>query len=92
MGYVYDGTLAPKYWIQYPDDTVLVTSLESDNQYFCNPIVKWSSWAGLIVKISKCHVFGMKKVKTDIIQYKPYITINKVTIPTVKISKNFTDL
>ena len=34
----------------------------------------------------------MKKVKTDIIQYDPYITINKVPIPPVKTSKNSTYL
>ena len=32
IGYVYDGTLAPKHWMQFADDTALVTSLESDNQ------------------------------------------------------------
>ena len=39
MGYVYDGPLAPKHWIQFADDTALVTSLESDNQYLCNAFV-----------------------------------------------------
>ena len=78
--------------MQFADDTALVTSLESDNQYFCNAFVKWSTWAGLIIKFGKCHVFGMKKVKTDIIQYKPYITINKTPIPTVEILENFTYL
>ena len=34
----------------------------------------------------------MKKVKTDIMQYEPYITISKVPIPPVKISMNFTYL
>ena len=67
MGYVYDGTIAPKYWMHFADDTALVTPLESDNQYLCNAkFVKWSTWAGLIIKVSKRHVFGMKKVKTDI--------------------------
>ena len=79
IGYVYDSTLAPKHQMQFADDTALLMSLESDNQYLCNAFVKWSTWAGLIIKVSKCHVFGMKKVKTDIIQYKPYITINKNT-------------
>ena len=64
MGYVYDSTLAPKHWMQFADYTALVTSLESDSQYLCNAFVKWSTWAGLIIKVSKCHVFGMKKVKT----------------------------
>ena len=92
MGYVYDGTLAPKHCMQFADDTALVTSLESDNQYLCNAFVNCSTWAGLMIKVSKYHVFGMKKVKTDIIQYKPYITINKIPIPAVEISENFTCL
>ena len=86
MGYVYGGALSPKHFMQFADDTALVTSPESDNQYLCNASVKWSSWEGLILKVNKCHVFDMKKVKIDIIQYAPYITINKVPIPTVKIS------
>ena len=37
MGYVYNGTLTPKHWMQFADDTALVTSLESDNQSsLCN--------------------------------------------------------
>ena len=78
--------------MQFADDTALVTSLESDNQYLCNAFVKWSTWAGLIFKVSKCHVLGMKKVKADMIQYKPCITINKIPIPTVEILENFTYL
>ena len=31
----------------------------------------------------------MKKVKTDIIHYKPYITINKIPIPAIEILENF---
>ena len=89
MGYVYDGKLAHTHWMQFAGDIALVTSLEQDNQYLCNAFVKWSTWAGLIIKVSKCHVFGMKKVKIDIIQYKPCITINKTPIPVVEISENF---
>ena len=92
MGYVYDYALAPKHWMQFADDTALVTALESDNQYLCNAFVKWSTWAGLVIKVSKCHVFGMKKVKTDITQCKPYITISKVPIPPVELNENFTYL
>ena len=89
MGYVYDGTLASKQCMQFADDKALVTSFESNNQCLCNAFVKWSTWAGLISKVSKCHVFGMKKVKIDIIQYKPCTTINKIPIPVVEISENF---
>ena len=91
-GYVYDYALAPKHWMQFADDTALVTALEPHNQYLCNAFAKWSTWAGLVIKVSKCHVFGMKKIKTDITQYKPFITISKVPIPPVELNENFTYL
>ena len=34
----------------------------------------------------------MKKVKTNITQYKPYITISKVSIPPIELNENFTYL
>ena len=34
----------------------------------------------------------MKKVKTNIAQYKPYITISKVSIPPIELNENFTYL
>ena len=74
--------------MQFADNTAFGTSLESDNQYLFNAFVKWITWAGITIKISKCHVFGMKKAKTDIIQCKPYNTINKKSILAVEISEN----
>ena len=47
-----------------------MTALESDNQLLCNSFLKWSSWAGLIVRVDKCRVFGMKKSKAESIQYQ----------------------
>jgi hypothetical protein len=92
MGYVYDGCIAPKHWMQFADDTALVTALETDNQYLCNAFTKWASWAGLIIRVDKCHVFGMKKNKTDIVQYKPYVKIKNDRIPPVEEGESFTYL
>ena len=78
--------------MQFADDTALVTSLESGNQYLCNAFVKWSPWAGLMIKVSKCHVFGMKKVKTDIISINHILQSTKTPIPAVEISENFSYL
>ena len=92
IGYVYEGCLSPKHWLQFADDTALVTALENDNQYLCNAFVKWSTWADLIIRVDKRHVFWMKKVKTDVIHYQPYITIKKDRIPPTKESESFTYL
>ena len=31
MGYVYDGGIQPKHWMQFAYDTAIVTALDSDN-------------------------------------------------------------
>ena len=51
MGYVYNGGVQLKHWMQFADDTDIVTALDSDNQLLCNSSLKWSSWAGLIVRV-----------------------------------------
>ena len=71
MGYVYDGGVHPQHWMQFADDTAIWPFLEKDNQLLCNGFLKWSSWAGLIIRVDKCslkNVFGMKKTKTESVQ------------------------
>ena len=68
MGNDYDGGVQPKHWMQIADYTAIVTARESDNQLLYG-FLKWSCWAGLIVRVDKCSVFGMKKSKTESVQY-----------------------
>ena len=90
MGYFYQNCLRPKHWFQFADDTTIVTALESDNQHLCNVFLKWTSWADLTIKVSKCHTFGIRKNKTASEQFQPYITIPKQRIPPVEQDKSFT--
>ena len=92
MGYVYDGGVQPKHWMQFADDAAIATALESDNQLLCNNFLKWSSWAGLIVRVDKCSVFGIKKSKTESIQYQLYVTINRERVRPIKNGGSFTYL
>ena len=89
LGYVYDNTITHKHWFQSADDTAIVTALESDNQLLVNVFSKWSQWADLKVRVDKCHVFGMKKEKTEAKQYLPKIIINRERIPPVEMDKSF---
>ena len=89
LGYVHDNTITPKHWFQLADDTAIVTALESDNQLLVNVFSKWSQWADLKVRVDKCHVFGMKKEKTEAKQYLPKIIINRERIPPVEMDKSF---
>ena len=70
----------------------IVTALERDNQLLCNAFLKWSTWADLIIRVDKCHTFGMKKSKTKSVQFKPFITLKKERIPPVKPEESFTYL
>ena len=92
MGCFYDGSVQPKHWMIFADDATIVAALESNNQLLCNGFLKWSSWAGLIVRVDKCSVFGMKKSKTESINYQIYVTINREKVRPIKNSGNFTYL
>ena len=64
MGYVYDGGVHPKHWMEFADNAAIVTALESDNQLLCNRFLKWDSWAGLVVRVDKCGVYGIYSIPT----------------------------
>ena len=92
MGYFYQNCLSPKHWFQFADDTAIATALDSNNQHLCNVFLKWTSWADLTIKVSKCRTFGIRKYKTASEQFQLYITIREQCIPPIKQDKSFTYL
>ncbi|MCA9806233.1 MAG: hypothetical protein KC777_29900, partial [Cyanobacteria bacterium HKST-UBA02] len=84
MGYVYDGCLRPRNWMQFADHTAIITASEEDNQLLCNAVRKWASWADLIVRVDKCSTFGIKKSATASMQYKPCLRLGHERIPAVE--------
>ena len=89
LGYVLDKILTPSHWLQFADDTAIVTSLQEDNQLLCNVFSKWCSWADLIIRVDKCHTFGIKKSATASIQYSPYILVQREKIPPIELNDSF---
>ena len=53
IGYVYNGALSSKHWLQFVNGTGIVTAFERDNQLLRNEFLKWSTWADLIVLADK---------------------------------------
>ena len=51
--------------------------LRMRQQLLCNVFTKWTSWADLIIRVDKCHAFGMKKSAAGSIQYLPHIIFQK---------------
>ena len=90
LGYVYENTLSPKHWFQFADDTAIATALEYDNQLLLNVFTKWSKWADFTIRVDKCHVFGIRKNKTDSCQYHlPKAIVNAQRIPVVPLEESF---
>ena len=89
LGYVYENTLSPKHLFQFADDTAIATALESDNQLLMNVFTKWSNWADFTIRVDKCHVFGIRKNKTDSCQYLPKAIVNAQRIPVVPLEESF---
>ena len=62
LGYV--STISPKHWLQFADDTAIMTSLPSDNQMLLNLFSKWSNWTDLVIRIDKSHFRNPEVVNT----------------------------
>ena len=75
MGYICDGFITPKHWLQVADYTIIVTDLESDNQHLANTFTKWLWWVCLIIRVDKTSTFSIKKVRIDSTKYEPSLEI-----------------
>ena len=58
---------------------------------FClsNVFTKWFTWSLLIIIVSKCKAFDIRKYGRKSIQFKPYLRTNNELIPPVKINESF---
>ena len=88
-GYKYAKFLTSRHWYQFADDAAAVTALESDNQILLNAFSRWCTWADMIVRVDKCHTFGMRKVGTASKQIKPNLFINNEKVGAIEIGGSF---
>ena len=89
LGYVSSELILPRHWFQFADDTAIVSALEEDNQHLCNGFSKWTMWADLVIRVDKCHTFGIKKSATSSVQYNPMILVKRERVPPIKIGESF---
>ena len=89
LGYKYFKFLIPKHWMQFADDAVAITGEEYEIHILLNAFGRWCSWANMIIRVDKCHSFGMKKVLTTSKQIKPKLYINNSLIPSIEINEAF---
>lgn len=89
LGYKYANMFLSRHWYQFADDAAAVTALESENQILLNAFSKWCTWTDMIVRVDKCHAFGLRKVGTSCQQIKPNLFINNEKVSAVEIGAAF---
>ena len=82
----------PHNWFEFVEEAVAATSLEGENQFLLNLLGKWCRWLEMIVKASKCHLFGICKRGTTSTQHKPKLILDRALVPPVKLHDCFTYL
>ena len=81
--------LTPCRWYQFADDAPVISGHESENQNLLNLFNRWCSWADMIIRVDKCHSFGIKKSGTSSKQFQPKLFVNNEFIPPVKQEEYF---
>ena len=89
FGYQFLKHFTPRHWLQFADDAAAITGQESENQTLLNAFDRWCTGSHMIIKVEKCHSFGMKKCKTKCEQIKPKLYLNNKLIKPVKIGESF---
>ena len=89
FGYQFLKHFTPRHWLQFADDAAAITRQEGENQTLLNAFDRWCTWSHMIIKVEKCHSFGMKKCKTKCEQIKPKLYLKNKLIKPVKIGESF---
>ena len=89
MNYVYHKILKPKYWFQFADDAVAITSSEYENKILLNILTRWCTWANMIIRTDKCMSFGICKKATKSVPFKPKLFINGEAIQPTELGESF---
>ena len=77
------------HWFQFAGDAAVVSGRENENQLLLNRFTLWCQWADMIIRVDKCVIFGMKKVRTKSVQYQPKLLINSQLVPCVSTGSSF---
>ncbi|CAB4007076.1 Hypothetical predicted protein [Paramuricea clavata] len=65
------------HWFQFADDTAILRAHEEDNH---------------LLRVEKCHTFGIKKQSSKAIQYQPVIIISGKRVPPIECEEGLTIL
>ena len=89
LGYKFSAELIPRHWFRFAEDAAAVSCLESENQILLNAFSCWCNWADVIIRVDKCHSFGIKTVNSIAKQIQPKLYLNNEYIKPVKTGEFF---
>ena len=89
FGYQFLKHFIPRHWLKFTDDVAAITKQESENQTLLNAFNRCCTWSQMIIKVEKCHSFGMKKCQKKCIQIKLKLYLKNKLINSVKIDESF---
>ena len=84
LGYSLSKLLRPIHWFQFADDAAIATGQEYETQVLLNAFTAWCTWSSMIIRVDKCHTFGMAKKETLSVQTHPKLFVNNEQIPALK--------
>ena len=71
------------------DDAAIATGQEYETQVLLNAFTAWCTWSSMIIRVDKCHTFGMAKKETLSVKTYPKLFVNNEQIPTLKNNESF---
>jgi len=85
LGFSYGqkGHHRQRAWLQFADDSVIITPNTESAQALLNLFQAWCSWSGMTIRLDKCVVFGMKSAGSSYTQSAPFLTLQRGVIPVV---------
>ena len=83
-GYSLSELLTPIHCFQFADDAAIATGQEYETQVLLNAFTVLRTWSSMIIRVDKCHTFGMAKKETLSVQRHPKLFVNNEQIPALK--------
>ena len=89
LGYLLPKLLRPIHCFQFVDDTAIATGQEYETQVLLNAFTEWCTWSSMIIRVDRCHTFGMAKKEILSVQTHPNLFVNNEQILALKNSESF---
>ena len=63
LSYSLSKLLRAIHWFQCAGDAAIATGQQHETQALLNAFTAWCTWSSMIIRVDKCHTFGVTKKK-----------------------------